>query len=166
MATFRYSARDAQGRLQTGDIEAPSHSAVADQLQRRQLIPLQIDALPETRQLKIDVSAWFGPKVRLPELIVFARQMYSLMKAGIPMIRAIVGLADSTSSAALNTVLRDLAEQLEKGRTLSAAMAQHPKVFSRLVVSIVHVGETQVVWTSPSCNFLAILSRKWKLKGR
>jgi MSHA biogenesis protein MshG len=67
--------------------------------------------------------------------------MYSLMKAGIPIIRAIVGLAESTSSTALNTVLLDLADQLEKGRTLSAAMAQHPKIFSRLVVSIVHVGE-------------------------
>ena len=141
MATFRYSARDAQGRLQSGDIEAPSESAVADQLQRRQLIPLKIDALPESRDLNIDFSGWFGPVVRLPELIVFARQMFSLMKAGIPIIRAIRGLAESTSSKALNTVLLDLAEQLEKGRSLSVAMANHPKVFNRLIVSIVHVGE-------------------------
>jgi MSHA biogenesis protein MshG len=81
------------------------------------------------------------PKVGLTELIVFARQMYSLMRAGIPIIRAIRGLADSTASKALNVVLSDLADQLEKGRNLSVAMASHPKVFNRLIVSIVHVGE-------------------------
>ena len=141
MATFRYSARDPQGRLQSGDIDAPSESAVADQLQRRQLIPLRIDAVAPARNLNIDLSGWFGPVVKLPELIVFARQMFSLMKAGIPIIRAIRGLAESTSSKALNLVLLDLAEQLEKGRSLSVAMASHAKVFNRLIVSIVHVGE-------------------------
>jgi len=141
MPAYRYSARDAQGRLQSGDIDAPNESAVAEQLQRRQLIPLRIEAQPVASGLNIDVSGWFGPVVRLPELIVFARQMYSLMKAGIPIIRAIRGLADSTSSKALNGVLLDLAEQLEKGRSLSVALANHPKVFNRLIVSIVHVGE-------------------------
>lgn len=141
MATYRYSARDLQGRLQSGDIDAPNESAVADQLQRRQLIPLRIDAVAPARNLNINLSGWFGPVVRLPELIVFARQMYSLMKAGIPIIRAIRGLADTTSSKALNGVLLDLAEQLEKGRSLSVALASHPKVFNRLIVSIVHVGE-------------------------
>lgn len=141
MASFRYSARDTQGRLQSGEIDAPSESAVADQLLRRQLIPLNISEIAPERQLKLDLSGWFGPVVRLPELIVFARQMYSLMKAGIPIIRAIRGLAESTSSKSLNIVLLDLAEQLEKGRSLSVAMASHPKVFSRLIVSIVHVGE-------------------------
>lgn len=80
MATYRYSARDPQGRLQSGDIDAPSESAVADQLQRRQLIPLRIDAVAPARNLNIDLSGWFGPVVKLPELIVFARQMFSLMK--------------------------------------------------------------------------------------
>ncbi len=141
MPAYRYSARDAQGRLQSGDIDAPNESVVAEQLLRRQLIPLRIEAQPAARNLNIDVSGWFGPVVRLPELIVFARQMYSLMKAGIPIIRAIRGLADSTSSKALNGVLLDLAEQLEKGRSLSVALANHPKVFNRLIVSIVHVGE-------------------------
>jgi len=141
MAGYRYRARDPQGRLQQGETEAVSESAVAEQLMRRQLIPLQIVALPAKRGINMDVSGWFAPVVRLPELIVFARQMYSLAKAGIPIIRAIRGLADSTSSKALNLVLLDLVEQLEKGRNLSVALASHPKVFNRLIVSIVHVGE-------------------------
>lgn len=139
MATFSYTARDRQGQAVSGNVEAGSEAAVADMLLKRSQIPVKIQLVQEKQQSVAIVWPW--QLVSMTELIIFSRQMYSLMKAGIPMIRAIVGLADSTSSAALNTVLRNLAEQLEKGRTLSAAMAQHPKVFSRLVVSIVHVGE-------------------------
>ncbi|MBU2178907.1 MAG: type II secretion system F family protein, partial [Gammaproteobacteria bacterium] len=123
-----------------GVIEAGSETTAADLLSRRSLIPLQIVLIPDKSApwWKVDLSQ---PKVGLMELIVFARQMYSLMRAGIPIIRAIRGLADSTASKALKVVLSDLADQLEKGRNLSVAMASHPKVFNRLIVSIVHVGE-------------------------
>ena len=139
MATFSYTARDRQGQSVSGSIEASSEAAVADMLLQRSQIPIKIQ-LQEEKQSGTAI-VWPWQLVSMTELIIFSRQMYSLMKAGIPIIRAIVGLAESTSSAALNKVLLDLAEQLEKGRTLSAAMAQHPKIFSRLVVSIVHVGE-------------------------
>ena len=139
MATFSYTARDRQGQAISGSIEAGSETAAADILLKRSQIPIKIQ-LQEEKQASAAI-VWPWQRVSMTELIIFSRQMYSLMKAGIPIIRAIVGLAESTSSSALNTVLLDLAEQLEKGRTLSAAMAQHPKIFSRLVVSIVHVGE-------------------------
>lgn len=139
MATFSYTARDRQGQSVSGSIEAGSEAAVADMLLQRSQTPIKIK-LQEEKQASAAI-VWPWQQVSMTELIIFARQMYSLMKAGIPIIRAIVGLAESTSSTALNTVLLDLADQLEKGRTLSAAMAQHPRIFSRLVVSIVHVGE-------------------------
>lgn len=140
MANFRYQARDLQGRLHNGEVEAASSQAAADTLSRRSLIVLQLQPQP------VKTAAWWQqplwqPKVGLTELIVFARQMYALMKAGIPIIRAIRGLADSTACKALKHVLLDLAEQLEKGRNLSQAMLSHPNVFNRLIVSIVHVGE-------------------------
>jgi MSHA biogenesis protein MshG len=140
MANFRYQARDLQGRLHNGEVEAASSQAAADALSRRSLIVLQLQSQP------VKAAAWWQqplwqPKVGLTELIVFARQMYALMKAGIPIIRAIRGLADSTACKALKHVLLDLADQLEKGRNLSQAMLSHPKVFNRLIVSIVHVGE-------------------------
>lgn len=140
MANYRYAARDQNGQMQNGVIEAGSETTAADLLSRRLLIPLQIELIPDKSApwWKMDLSQ---PKVGLTELIVFARQMYSLMRAGIPIIRAIRGLADSTASKALKVVLSDLADQLEKGRNLSVAMASHPKVFNRLIVSIVHVGE-------------------------
>lgn len=139
MATYQYTARDRQGQSVSGTLEAGSEAAAADVLIKRSQIPIRIQ-LQQDAQEKAEF-VWPWQRVNLTDLIVFARQMYSLTRAGIPIIRAIVGLAESTSSKALHKVLLDLADQLEKGRTLSVAMAQHPKEFSRLVVSIVHVGE-------------------------
>lgn len=139
MPVFSYTARDSQGQSISGSIEAGSEMAAADMLLKRSQIPIRIE-LQEEKQASAAVI-WPWQRVSMTELIIFSRQMFSLMKAGIPIVRAIIGLAESTSSSALKTVLLDLADQLEKGRTLSVAMAQHPKTFSRLVVSLVHVGE-------------------------
>ncbi len=141
MAQFLYKARDSAGNAVNGEIEAGSESAAADLLRRRNYIPLSI-----SRQEAVAASAATGivlwqRKVSLTDLIMLSRQMYSLMKAGIPIIRAIDGLAQSTSSVRLQQVLQELVEQLENGRNLSQAMAAHPEIFSRLMVSIVHVGE-------------------------
>lgn len=140
MAEFRYQARDNQGRSVQGQIDAGSEAGVADMLRQRQLIPVLIEAMPQQASTEIRWLQW-RRGINLTELTMFCRQMYALMKAGIPMIRAIEGLASSTSSPRLQQVLHELSDELEKGRTLSVAMSAHPKVFSRLVVSIVHVGE-------------------------
>jgi MSHA biogenesis protein MshG len=139
MASFQYKARDASGNAVTGQLEAGSQAAAADILKQRRYIPLSIEAI-----VVADKAAKFElwqAKVSLTELIIFSRQMYSLMKAGIPIIRSIKSLAESTGSPRLREVMTDLASELENGRSLSVAMASHPKVFSRLIVSLVHVGE-------------------------
>ena len=139
MATFSYEARDKNGNSLSGVLDAGNERAAAEILINRSLIPIRI--LLQENKGSESAFVWPWNRVTTVDLIIFARQMYSLMKAGIPIIRAIVGLAESTSSKALKTILLDLADQLEKGRTLSTAMSQHPKVFTRLVVSLVHVGE-------------------------
>jgi len=141
MANFAYTARDSNGNAVSGQIEAGSEGAAADLLRRRSFIPLTIKRQAEqTAAYGGQLELWQA-KVSLTDLILFSRQMYSLMKAGIPIVRAIEGLAQSTSSKRLQKVLGELVGQLENGRSLSVALAEHPKVFSRLMVSIVHVGE-------------------------
>ena len=73
--------------------------------------------------------------------MIFARQMYSLTRAGIPILRAVTGLAETTNSKRMANALFDVVSQLEKGRTISSALNQHPSVFNQLFVSVVHVGE-------------------------
>jgi MSHA biogenesis protein MshG len=141
MALFAYKARDAAGLAVSGEVEAGSEGAAADLLRRRSYIPLSIQRQQEQSSSGVKGIVLWQSKVSLTDLIMFSRQMYSLMKAGIPIIRAIEGLAQSTASKRLQLLLPQLVEQLESGRNLSQALALHPDVFSRLMVSIVHVGE-------------------------
>lgn len=142
MAVFTYSARSQSGELTTGQLDAADKQSAAEQLRRRSLIPIRIDESLAVQSVGLNPSLLLGlRRVSLDELAMFSRQMYSLIRSGIPILRAISGLADSTHSRKLREVLLDLSDQLERGRTLSTAMNQHSDVFSSLFVSIVHVGE-------------------------
>ena len=129
-------------------MEAGDERSAADALLKRGLTPVAIEegvaastAMPGWDTLKTKVADSLQPKVSLDELIIFCRQMYSLTQAGIPMLRAIEGLGDTTQNKRLRNALKDIHEQLERGRNLSAAMAKHKGIFPRLIIAIVHVGE-------------------------
>ncbi|WP_018693874.1 type II secretion system F family protein [Algicola sagamiensis] len=141
MPHFVYRARDSKGSIVKGEVEAANNSAAADQIVRRGVIPILIEEKGEDPPWMLKLRQFVVGTVTFEHKLIFCRQMYSLMKSGIPILRAIIGLADTTTSKVLKQTLKDLAEQLEKGKTLSAAMSQYPAVFNRLTVSIVHVGE-------------------------
>ncbi|WP_286234686.1 type II secretion system F family protein [Thalassotalea sediminis] len=146
MATFDYTGRNSQGGQVKGSIEASNAAAVAEQLNRQQIIPIAIE--PSKKKSdgntsgQIDLSALFGGSlVSLDDLIVFCRQMYALVRSGVPILRAINGMSDSTNNVKLKAALSEIASQLEGGYTLSSALNHHPKIFTPLFVSLVHVGE-------------------------
>ncbi|MCP1338721.1 type II secretion system F family protein [Idiomarina sp. M1R2S28] len=144
---FRYRARDKAGQLQQGSLDASDERNAADMLMRRGLVPLSVNSVKSQSFSFLNsgfgesLKSAFQQKVSLDELIIFCRQMYSLTQAGIPMLRAIEGLADTTQNKRLRKTLQDVHEQLERGRNLSSAMSNHRGVFPRLVIAIVHVGE-------------------------
>lgn len=140
MAHFIYRGRDAQGRESRGELEAVSEMAAADILMRRGILPTELKAGKSSKSA-IDWTLLLERHVRLEELVIFTRQMYALTRAGIPILRAMAGLAETTHSKPLKRALLNLGEELGNGRPLSSAMQGHPKVFSSLFVAIVHVGE-------------------------
>ena len=141
MAHFSYKARKASGELATGMLEASDASMVAQILAGRSFIPLEIKETKGVVKTESNGINFFTPQIELEDLVIFARQMYSLAKSGIPILRAVKGLADTTSSKRMAAALQDVASQLERGRTLSSALNKHKKIFSQLFISIVHVGE-------------------------
>lgn len=140
MNNFRYKSRNRQGQLIEGDHEATSSDQVADYLVGRGLIPLEITE-STVKSSSLEIGELFSRHVSLEELVIFSRQMYSLMQAGIPVMRAIAGLRDSASNKKMVDALTNVLSDLESGRTLSSAMSKQPLVFSKIVVSLVHVGE-------------------------
>lgn len=145
MASFNYIGRNHSGSQVKGSIEANSSSAAAEQLVRKNITPISISSGTSSKSESLagkDVSEIFGfDKVSLDELIIFARQMYALMRSGVPILRAIRGMADASTSTPLKKALTEISGQLEGGYTLSSALNQHPKIFGSLFVSLVHVGE-------------------------
>ena len=142
MAQFSYKARAANGEMISGMIEAADTSTAAKILMGRNVTPINIIASDESQESATgEQISFFTPKVKLEDLVIFARQMYSLTRAGIPILRAVTGLAETTNSKRMSIALFDVVNQLEKGRTISAALHQHPAIFSQLFVSVVHVGE-------------------------
>ncbi|QYJ86505.1 type II secretion system F family protein [Shewanella mesophila] len=139
MPVYQYRGRDSQGKAVTGQLDAVSESAAADQLMSRAVIPLELNETKPKREFNL--GKLLKGKVGLDELQIFTRQMYSLTRSGIPILRAIAGLAESTHSKRMKEALRDISEQLTSGRPLSSAMNHHPDVFDALFVSMIHVGE-------------------------
>ncbi|PKH58832.1 MSHA biogenesis protein MshG [Shewanella sp. Choline-02u-19] len=139
MPTYQYRGRSALGEQVTGQLDASSESAAADQLMSRGVIPLELSPAKEVKEFTL--KSLFKGKVALDELQIFTRQMYSLTRSGIPMLRAIAGLSETTHSQRMKDALNNISEQLTSGRPLSSAMNQHPDVFDALFVSMIHVGE-------------------------
>lgn len=142
MPLFQYRGRNAQGNAVSGDLEAASASAVATQLSNTAITPISIEEIQKSAGLDDLLYQWqLRKKPELDDLILFARQFYTLMRAGVPIIRSINGLADTTRNLMLKEALREVLGELEAGHELSAAMTRHPKIFSSLFINMVRVGE-------------------------
>jgi len=140
---FSYRGKDSQGAVQQGSLKAASQEAAASELMRRGITPLTIKESQQQQSVteKLNNVSLFRKNVTLDELIVFCRQMHALTKAGIPLIRTMRGLGETTRSPVLAEVLDDITTRLEGGTTMATAMQAHPKVFSDLFIAMIHVGE-------------------------
>ncbi len=148
MPKFDFSARDSEGRPTQGQIEASSAVAVAQRLQAAGSVPLRIEpASVQRSDADLDARTWLTDalrqlrRVRIDELIMLSHQMASLMRAGVPIVRAMRGLAESSRNQYLREVLLEVTTDLEAGTDLASALKRHGRVFSDLYVSVIHVGE-------------------------
>jgi MSHA biogenesis protein MshG len=144
MASFSYRGRAADGKLVHGTAPGESVEQVAQRLLGTGVTPLEITAQGAVASSldfeKLARKIGFG-RVTTSDLVMFSRQMYTITRAGIPLLRGLRGLVSSTHNAILRETLGDILESLEGGRDLAASFARHPEIFPKLYVSIVSVGE-------------------------
>ena len=142
MPHFLYKGRNARGDAVVGRVEADSADSVANQLFNLGITPIDIDVYVERED---PLARWLrklgAGRPSTEDMILFSRQMYTLTKAGVPLVRAFKGLADSTRNVVLREAVLDIIETLESGRDLATAFSRHPRLFSPLYVSILRVGE-------------------------
>ncbi|RVU44436.1 type II secretion system F family protein [Rubrivivax rivuli] len=145
MSTWAWRGRNRRGEQISGVIEADSPAAVADQLLAGGVTPVQIDpghtpgAGPATPRSVWQVLG--SSPVTGEDVLLFARQMHTLQKAGVPILRALAGLQASTQKPALVALLADVRASLDQGRELATALARHPSVFDNFFIAMVRVGE-------------------------
>lgn len=142
MPQYRYKARNTRGEAVEGHMEAGSSDMVADLLFNSELTPIDITPIRDRTEPLEELRLRLGlARVQLVDLIMLSRQMYTLLHAGVPIIRTMRGLADTTRNPLLARTLREVTELLETGRPLSEGLQAHPRVFSSLYANLIQVGE-------------------------
>ena len=143
MAYFSYRGRSSTGELVQGVLEGADSGAVAAQLSGSGITPVEIGTAskPGGDSARSLLKRFIRRRVETVELLLFSRQMYALLKAGVPIMRALAGLQESATNPTFKEVLLDIRESLDNGRPLSASM-QRTAVFSPFYIAMVYVGET------------------------
>ena len=145
MPFFAYKGRNARGELMQGVLEGADSGAVADQLFATGVTPIDINLTTRAVSSAGSEQGWWSrlseKKVNSMDVQLFSRQLYTLLKSGVPIMRGLAGLQESAISPAFGRIIKDLRESLDAGRELSAAMRRHPQAFNNFYLSMVRVGE-------------------------
>jgi type IV pilus assembly protein PilC len=137
--SYAYKVRDREGKMAAGSMEAESQEAVVSRLRQLGYAPISIEAR-KGAGLKAEIRLP-GSGVKLKDLAVFSRQFATMINSGLSLLRALTILGEQTSNRRLGEVITQVRAEVEKGTSLSAAMARHPRIFNRLYVSMVRAGE-------------------------
>jgi MSHA biogenesis protein MshG len=142
--TYTYRGRDADLAPVSGSIEAESPAMVVEQLVAKGVVVTDVNA-GSTDKARETTTPWWEKftiaRITDDDVILFSRQMFTLQRTNVPILRALAGLQESTGNPAFAAVLADIRSSLEQGRELSAAMARHHRVFSDFYVAMIRVGE-------------------------
>ncbi len=155
MANFQYSALDAKGEQTNGVVAAATEAEAIQQLRSKGLYPTQIaeegktkgkggkavavksKAKPKAKAAKGHV----GGRVKPKNLMIFTRQLATLIDSGLPLLRSLTVLEKQEPNPVLRATVSALAENVQGGSTFSESLAQHPKIFNKLYVNMVKAGE-------------------------
>jgi type IV pilus assembly protein PilC len=145
MPNYTYTAVDARGQQISGVIEAASEMEASGMIKQQGYFPTRL--IEEKTQsgaggvAKKEISFFTGNKVKTKVLTTFTRQLATLIEAGLPLVRGLEALLQQERNKVLHKALVNMKDNLESGGTFSEALAQHPKIFSKLFVNMVRAGE-------------------------
>ncbi len=158
MAKFSWEAVSRQGDVRKGVLEAPDEEAVANRLRSDQLTPRKI------RRAPVELSFTIGSGVKPKDLLVFTRQLATMIDAGLPLVQCLDILASQSDNKIFGKTLHDVKSSVESGSTFSDALARHPKVFDELYVNLVAAGEVGGILDTILGRLATYIEKAVKLK--
>jgi MSHA biogenesis protein MshG len=164
---FKYNGRTARGDAVTGSLESDTAEALANHLFARGITPIEIKPVEASQDVVADLWRRLGGgRPSLTDLILFSRQMYSITKAGVPLLRGLTSIAASTPNVMLRETLGAVIEHLQGGRELSFAFGRFPDVFSRFYVSVIKVGESSGTLETAFLRMYEYLGMEKRIKDK
>ena len=144
MPVYEYTALDTAGKKQKGVLDADSMAAARQKIRQSGKYPVDIrETVPRTRRAKkrTFLSLQTGSRIKQQEIHVATRQLATLLGAGIPLVPSFNGLIEQTTNKSLQTILTQIKDSVNEGNSLTSALAEHPRLFSRIYVNMVRAGE-------------------------
>jgi len=139
MPTFKYVAKDQAAKTISGKLVAENQTMVIDELRKRKLV---IISVKETKEKSLTSVSFGKPKVKVDDLVVFSRQLATMVDAGIPLVQSLDALQEQIQSGEFRRVISSLRDDIEVGNSLSLAFSKHPHVFDNLYINMVKAGES------------------------
>lgn len=144
MPTYRYVAKDKTGKSMTGTVSAEDEKGVVESLKRQSLV---VTSVKEERAKVNKVASAValklgGSKIKLSELVLFSRQLATMIDAGIPLLQALDILGEQVENKAFKPIIQDVRKNVSAGSSFYKALARHPRAFSPLFVNMVKAGES------------------------
>src|SRR3989338_6708350 len=139
MPTFAYVVKDKAGKTHSGTLETESRNNLIEQLWKQEFVIISID---ERSQGKSQILKLGQPGVKAYQLVVFSRQLATMVDSGIPIVSALDVLADQLEDRTFQLILKKMRDDVEAGTSLSEATRRHPKAFSDFFVNMIRAGES------------------------
>lgn len=163
---FIYQGRDSNGKKVEGDISSANENAALSMLQQQGITVVGLSPGIKKQPTVSKPITLFEEKIKADELILLTRQLHALTKAGIPIVRALTGLSESSHNTKIKEILDGVAAALIEGSDLASAFRKYPEVFSSIYVSMVHVGETTGNLDNALLNLVGHLEMERETKKR
>lgn len=162
--TYSYKVRDRAGSILEGSLDGASEQLVVAKLREMGYVPVSVSA-----QRRSVLTAGVGgrkKKVSLKDVVVFSRQLATMVNAGLTILRALSILSDQTQNKALAEVCREMTGDIERGLSLSQAVARHPKVFPPVYLSMIKAGESGGALDTIMLRMADTLEKQLELRGK
>ncbi|MFN2544993.1 MAG: type II secretion system F family protein [Actinomycetota bacterium] len=160
---YTYQVRDKRGRLVKGSLLAENEQVVVQRLREMGLTPVRVGHKKEGMSREISLRPGH---VKLKALSIFSRQFATMVNSGLPILRALSILSQQTESKTLAQIVTEVRIDVERGMSLSAAMARHPKVFTTLYTSMIRAGETGGVLDQTLLRLADNMEKEVKLRSQ
>ncbi|MFB3894841.1 MAG: type II secretion system F family protein [bacterium] len=166
MPSFKYTARNAQGKIVDGIVESPSQDVLVKMLRSQGLLVTAISQdqiKPTSGKKKFRLAR---THVSLDDLIIFSRQLATMVSAGLPLIESLDVLGEQLENPILRKAVVDVRKDVEAGSTFTNALEKHPKIFDQLYVSMVRAGEASGMLDSIMNQLAAYLEKSGSIRRK